>query len=75
MECPAVIKQQIQVFDDPGFIGWVAVGVSVVACNIGLEPGGVLEHIVLFHSDNGLDVEVTSLAQGDDVPPFAILRI
>ena len=49
--------------------------VGVVAGGVGLEPCGVIEHPVTLHDDFGLDLEVAFLAEGGEVPPFAVGRI
>jgi hypothetical protein len=45
---------------------------GIVARGVGLEPFGMLEHPISFYDDFGLDLEVAFLAEGWDVPPFAV---
>lgn len=61
--------------EDVFFAGGEIVFVGVVAGGVGFEPFGMLEHPVALDDDFGLDLEVAFLAEGWDVPPFAVGRI
>lgn len=49
-----------------------AVRKGIIACRIGLEPFGVLEHPHPVHDYLALNVQVASLAQRSQIPPAAI---
>jgi len=48
---------------------------GVITGSVGLEPFGMLKHIRLLHDNFSLDSQMTTLAEGGNIPPLAVRGI